>query len=71
MAQKRVEVEKLSLQYGRGTVRLLLDSEDALVEAQDAVLRALVNHRIAKLNFFRDVGILRVQPDGMLEQVKP
>jgi outer membrane protein TolC len=71
LAQKRVEVEKLSLQYGRGTVRLLLDSEDALVEAQDAVLRALVNHRIAKLNFFRDVGILRVQPDGMLEQVKP
>lgn len=71
LAQKRVEVEKLSLQYGRGTVRLLLDSEDALVEAQDAVLRALVNHRIAKLTFFRDVGILRVRPDGMLEQVEP
>lgn len=71
LAQKRVEVEKLSLQYGRGTVRLLLDSEDALVQAQDDVLSALVNHMIAKLSFFRDVGILRVQPDGMWEQVKP
>lgn len=71
LAQKRVEVEKLSLQYGRGTVRLLLDSEDALVQAQDDVLRALVNHMIAKLSFFRDVGILRVKPDGMWEQVKP
>jgi outer membrane protein TolC len=71
LAQKRVEVEKLSLQYGRGTVRLLLDSEDALVQAQDDVLGALVNHMIAKLSFFRDVGILRVQPDGMWEQAKP
>lgn len=71
LALKRVEVEKLSLQYGRGTVRLLLDSEDALVQAQDDVLAALVDHMIAKLSFFRDVGILRVQPDGMWEQAKP
>ncbi|MBL7215636.1 MAG: TolC family protein [Phycisphaerae bacterium] len=71
LARKRVEVEKLSLQYGRGTVRLLLDSEDALVQAQDDVLGALVDHMIAKLSFFRDVGILRVQPDGMWEQAKP
>ena len=70
LAEKRVEVEKLSLQYGRGTVRLLLDSEDALVQAQDDVLGALVDHMIAKLSFFRDVGILRVLPDGMWEQAK-
>ena len=68
LAKKRVEVEKLSLQYGRGTVRLLLDSNDALVEAQDEVVAALVDHVIAKLNFFRDVGVLRVKPDGMWEQ---
>jgi outer membrane protein TolC len=68
LAKKRVEVEKLSLQYGRGTVRLLLDSEDALVKAQDEVVVALVDHVIAKLNFFRDVGVLRVKPDGMWEQ---
>ena len=68
LAQRRVEVEKLSLQYGRGTVRLLLDSEDALVQAQNDVLGALVDHLIAKLSFFRDVGILQVRPDGMWEQ---
>ncbi|MCF7958537.1 MAG: TolC family protein [Phycisphaerae bacterium] len=70
LAQKRVEVEKLSLKYGRGTVRLLLDSEDALVEAQNRVLGALVDHTIAKLNFFSDIGILQVRPDGMWEQKK-
>jgi len=71
LAEERVAVEKLSLQYGRGTVRLLLDSEDALVQAQNDVLGALVNHTIAKLSFFRDVGILQVRPDGMWEQIKP
>ena len=71
LAQKRGEVEELSLQYGRGRVRLLLDSEDALVQAQNDVLAALVDHTIAKLSFFRDVGILQVRPDGMWEQVTP
>ena len=68
LAQSRVEVEKLSLQYGRGTVRLLLDSEDALVQAQNDVLGSLVDHLVAKLSFFRDIGILQVKPDGMWEQ---
>lgn len=68
LARRRVEVEKLSLQYGRGTVRLLLDSEDALVRAQNDVLGALVDHMIAKLSFFRDIGVLQVRPDGMWEQ---
>jgi len=67
LAQKRVEVENLSLQYGRGTVRLLLESEDALVRAQNDVLGALVDHMIAKLSFFRDIGVLQVRPDGMWE----
>jgi hypothetical protein len=49
-------------------VRLLLDSEDALVRAQNDVLGALVDHLIAKLSFFRDVGVLQVRPDGMWEQ---
>ncbi len=70
LALKRVEVEKLSLQYGRGTVRLLLDSEDALVQAQDDLQGALVDHMIAKLILFRDVGLLRVLPDGMWERAK-
>jgi outer membrane protein TolC len=69
LAVKRVEVEKLSIKIGRGTVRLLLESEDALVIARNLVTGALVDHTIAKLNFFRDIGVLQVKPDGMWEQV--
>lgn len=71
LAEERVAVEKLSLRHGRGTVRLLLDSEDALVQAQNDVLGALVDHMIAKLSFFRDIGVLQVRPDGMWEHVAP
>lgn len=68
LAKQRVEVEKLSLEFSRGTVRLLLNSEDALREAENAAIEALVNHTITKLRFFRDIGVLQVKPDGMWEQ---
>ena len=68
LARERVEEEKLLLNIGRGTARLLLGSEDALVAAQDRVIGALVGYTIAKLSFFRDVGVLQVKPDGMWEQ---
>jgi len=70
LAEKRVEVEKLSLQYGRSTVRLLLEAEDALVQTQNDVLSALVDHTLAKMRFFRDIGVMQVRPDGMWEQAK-
>ncbi|MBE0535762.1 MAG: TolC family protein [Phycisphaerae bacterium] len=68
LAKQRVEVEKLSLEFGRGTVRLLLNSEDSLREAENAAVEALVNHTNIKLRFFRDIGVLQVKPDGMWEQ---
>lgn len=69
LAEKTVEVQKLSLQYGLSEVRLLLKAEDDLVSARNSVTRALVDHTVAKLNFFRDIGVLQVRPDGMWEQV--
>ncbi|MGD2095449.1 MAG: TolC family protein [Phycisphaerales bacterium] len=68
LARRRVEEQKLLLEYGRGTVRLLLETEDDLVQAQNDLTGALVNHTIAKMSFFRDIGILQVKPDGMWEQ---
>jgi outer membrane protein TolC len=68
LAERRVEEQKLLLEYGRGTIRLLLDTEDDLVSAQKDVTDALVKHTIAKMSFFRDIGILQVKPDGMWEQ---
>ena len=68
LAQKRVESTTLLLQAGRSTTRDLLESQDALLQAQNNLTAALVDHAIAKLSFFRDVGILQVKPDGMWVQ---
>ena len=68
LAERRVESNELLLDAGRVPVRILLESEDALVDAQNNVTAALVDHAIAKLSFFRDTGILQIRPDGMWEQ---
>jgi outer membrane protein TolC len=68
LAQRRLETQKLMLEIGQSNVRLLLESEGALLQAQNDVTSALVAHAIAKLGFFRDIGILQVRPDGMWEQ---
>jgi outer membrane protein TolC len=65
LAEKRVESTTLLLEAGRLTTRDVLESQDALLEAQNNVTDALVAHSIAKLNFFQDTGILQVRPDGM------
>ena len=68
LAVRRLETQELLMEIGQSNVRLLLESEGALLEAQNDVTRALVAHAIAKLGFFRDIGILQVKPDGMWEQ---
>ncbi|MFC1737791.1 TolC family protein [Planctomycetota bacterium] len=68
LAERRVQSNELLLDAGRGTVRVLLDSQDSLRDAQNAVTSALIAHTIAKLNFYKDIGVLQVKPDGMWEQ---
>jgi len=65
LAQKRVDSVNLLLEAGRAKTRDLLEAQDDLIVAQNALTGALVDHSIAKLNFFKDIGILQVRPDGM------
>jgi outer membrane protein TolC len=65
LAETRVESTTFLLQAGRVDTRDLLDSQDALLSAQNSLTAALVDYAIAKLTFFRDVGVLQVKPDGM------
>ena len=71
LSETRVESTTFLLQAGRVTTRDLLESQDALLGAQNNVTAALVDHAIAKVSFFRDVGVLQVRPDGMWEQSSP
>jgi outer membrane protein TolC len=67
LAEERVEMNKVLLDAGRVTTRILLQSQDSLLLAENSVTGALIDHLDAKLSFYRDVGIMQVRPDGMWE----
>jgi outer membrane protein TolC len=56
------------IEEGRVSTRDLLEAQDALLEAQNNVTAALVDHIVAKLSFYRDIGVLQVKPDGMWQE---
>ncbi|RKY05170.1 MAG: hypothetical protein DRP56_09225 [Planctomycetota bacterium] len=70
LAQERVHSTTMLLQAGRAQARDLLDSQDDLLAAQNETTTTLVNYMLAKLNFYRDVGILTVKPDGSWQSLE-
>lgn len=71
LARVRVSVSPTLWEAGQMKARDYLESQDDLLQAQNNVTSALVSHAIAKLNFFSDIGILRVKPDGMWKGQTP
>jgi outer membrane protein TolC len=67
-AQERFRKTYLLMQYARASSRRVLDAQRDLYEAQNEATQALVNYAIATLNFYRDVGVLHVRPDGMWDK---
>ncbi|WP_052445851.1 TolC family protein [Geoalkalibacter ferrihydriticus] len=65
VAQRRVESTSLFLQAGRAEIRDLLEAQEALVGAQNALTSALVNYRVAELELQRDMGVLKVDEKGL------
>lgn len=62
LATRRVESADLNLQYGKATTRDVLEAEDALIKARNALTTALIDHAVARLDLERDTGVLR--PDA-------
>jgi len=65
VAQRRVESTSLFLQAGRAEIRDLLEAQEALVSARNALTSALLNYRIAELALQRDMGVLQVNEKGL------
>jgi outer membrane protein TolC len=64
LAQDRT-LHTLSLaEYKRASVRDVLDAQEDLVDAKNAVTLAVVDYFEASLNFLRDTGTMKVREDG-------
>jgi len=71
VAERRVASTNLFLEAGRAEIRDLLEAQDALVNAQNALTAALVNHRVNELSLQRDLGRLEVNERGLWHEVRP
>jgi len=65
LAEKRVESTTLLQQAGRASTRDVLEAREALLEAQNALSRALVDHFNARLDLFLAMETLRVNDNGL------
>ncbi len=68
LAERRVESTTLLLEAGRVIPRDLLEAREALVEAQNAVTGALIDHTIARLELWRDMETLTINEKGLWEE---
>jgi len=71
LAERRVESTRLFLETGRAQTRDLLEAQDDLLSAQNALTNALVNYRIAELELQRDMGVLEVDENALWREFDP
>lgn len=69
LARQRATGTELLLRAGRATSRDYLDAQEAFVQAQNALVRAIMNHHIARLEFYRDIQMLEVNEKGMWKEL--
>jgi len=60
LARRRVESTQLFLQAGRAEIRDLLEAQESLVTAENALTAALIRYRVAEWEMQRDLGVLDV-----------
>ncbi|MGB2984372.1 MAG: TolC family protein [Phycisphaerae bacterium] len=71
VAERRVASTNLFLEAGRAEIRDLLEAQDALVNAQNALTASLVNYRVNELSLQRDLGRLEVNERGLWRDADP
>jgi outer membrane protein TolC len=68
--ESRVEEQDLLAELGRAVAQNQVDARNDLNRARNALTAALVGHTMARLQFWRDTGILYIKENGQWEEVK-
>lgn len=66
--ERRVEEAELRAELGLGDIQDTVDSQNDLTAARTELISSIVQHNIAKLDFWRDVGLLYVDENGQWEE---
>ena len=68
--KRRVREQEVLADVGRGTAINLVDAQNDLTSAQNDLTNALVAHTVARLEFWRDMGILYIKSNGQWEEIE-
>jgi len=68
--ESRVESTSLLLEDGRVRTRDLLEAQTDLVNARNNLASAVVDHTIARLEFYRDIGTLYIDEEAPIEAIR-
>jgi outer membrane protein TolC len=73
VAERQVDQTSLSLELGREGVEIrdVLEAEAELLSARNALTAALVEYRVAELQLQRDMGVLKVNEQGLYDEFNP
>lgn len=64
LAQNRLEEQMLLRELGRGEARDLIEARNDLVNSQNQRTSTLVDHTLARLRLWQDMGVLYINEDG-------
>ncbi|MDB9822793.1 TolC family protein [Deltaproteobacteria bacterium] len=71
VAEKRVKSTDLFYEAGRAQLRDLLEAQEALLSARNSLTSAVVDYRMAELEFQSDAGILQIDKNGLFKEYVP
>ena len=67
--RRRVEEQDMLAELGRGTAEAKVAAQNSLTSSMNQRTGALVNHTIARLSLWRDLGILDIKENGQWEEI--
>jgi outer membrane protein TolC len=68
LASERQKSTALFLKAGRASMRDLLDAQESLLSARNALTAAIINYRITELNLQKNMGLLQVTDNGLTHE---
>jgi len=71
IGDRRVLEQTIRLENGEGLAKDLVDAQSAQLTSQNARTAALIGHTLARLRFFRDMGIITINEDGTWHEESP
>lgn len=68
LAQRRVEEQEMRAELGSASAQDQVDAQNDLANSKNQRTQALVNHTIARLQFWNNMGILFIKEDGRWQE---